>query len=379
MAKFKVNCGNCSQTLEADDEWIGMELPCPVCGKKIKLQEITLQDVAENGDNEEKGVLNGVMKSAFGVDKLQDFNFVHIVQQIFKFRKWEEKEDYLSYGVPCKTPELAEIDTSWPAPWLFVRVITFTILSTLFLIWKMDFLGMNNVYLPIVILGIVGIPMATLVLFWELNVARNVSFLSLCRIAWINGLVSIVATIIICRFVGEYSNAIWAGPIEETAKAIAMLFFIGNKKYRFKLNGLLIGAAVGAGFDIVETGGYFINEISDGAAGNPDGMMIVRTLLSPFAHIPWSAMVGFALWRVKGNDGLSSLELGSHKFISLFVCAVGLHMFNNSTLLGDELIIKAVIIAAVEYSIIIYLVQDGINEIRQEKEKLLNEQQYFFN
>ena len=372
MAKFKVNCSNCSQALEADEAWIGMELPCPMCGKKFKLQKPTLQVSAKSGDGGVKGVTDGVMKSAFGVDKLQDFNFAHIVQQIFKFRKWEEKEDYLSYGMPCKTPPLAEIDTSWPAPWLFVRVITLTILSTLFLVWKMDFLGLQNIALPIVVLGVVGIPIATLVLFWELNVPRNVSFLALCRIAWINGLVSIVATVIIQNFVGGYTNAIWAGPVEETAKAIAMLFFIGNKKYRFKLNGLLIGAAVGAGFAIVETGGYFIGYSHVGMGGET---IIIRALLSPFAHIPWSAMVGFGLWRVKGDDGFDFQKLWSHKFISLFVCAVGLHMFNNSPLLNDEFIIKSAISAIIPYSVIAYLVQDGINEIRQEKEKLSGNQQ----
>ena len=367
MATFKTKCKHCSQKLEADESWIGMELQCPSCGKQFKLQGPTLQVAAENSDGGVKGVADGVMKSAFGVGKLQDFNFAQIIQQIFKFRKWEEKEDYLSYGMPCKTPGLAEIDTSWPAPWLFVRVITLTVLSTLFLVWKRDFLGMDNVSLPIVVLGVVGIPLATLVLFWELNVARNVSFLSLCRIAWINGLVSIVATVIIGRFVGGYTNAIWAGPVEETAKAIAMLFFIGNKKYRFKLNGLLIGAAVGAGFDIVETGGYVIKCSEAGVGGY---VMIDRALLSPFAHVPWSAMVGFALWRVKGNDRFNFQKLLSHKFISLFICAVGLHMFNNSTLLYDETVIKTAISAIIPYSVIAYLVQEGINEIRQEKEKL---------
>ena len=62
MAKFKVNCSNCSQTLEADEAWIGMELPCPMCGKKFKLQKPTLQVSAKSGGGGVRGVTDGVMK-----------------------------------------------------------------------------------------------------------------------------------------------------------------------------------------------------------------------------------------------------------------------------------------------------------------------------
>ena len=92
--------------------------------------------------------------------------------------------------------------------------------------------------------------------------------------------------------------------------------------------------------------------------------MEIRALLTPFLHIPWSAMVGFALWRTCINNKINLSNLLNRKFLALFITAILMHMFWNSSLLQDEMIIKTAIIAAIEYSIIAYMIQEGINEIR---------------
>ena len=215
--------------------------------------------------------------------------------------------------------------------------------------------------MPWLVFGVVGIPLATLIFFWELNIPKNVSMLLLVRIMLISGFLSIAVTITMNKLMGvdRSWSAVWAGPIEETAKALTMLFFLRNKRYRYKLNGLLIGAAVGTGFAFIETGGY--------AVIYGDKNMITRALLSPFMHIPWSAIVGAALWRTMQNKTWKFENLLNRKFLPLFFCSVILHMFWNSQLLNSELIIKAAIVGVFEYTIITYLIQEGINEIRQLK------------
>ena len=42
-------------------------------------------------------------------------------------------------------------------------------------------------------------------------------------------------------------------------------------------------------------------------------------------------------------------------------------MFWNSRLLGDELLIRTAVVGAIEYWIIIHLIQEGINEIKKVK------------
>ena len=303
-------------------------------------------------------------RSTFNLDKIENFKLSDFLGQIFKRHPWTEIEEYLIVGTTSTTPQLSTISPSWPTPWLFFRMIIITVLAVLFLYWKGDFLGWHNVFMPLLIFGVIGIPLATLIFFWELNIPKNVSMLLLIRIMLISGFLSIGITFILHSVIGldDSWSAIWAGPIEETAKALTMLFFLKNNRYCYKLNGLLIGAAVGTGFAFIETGGYTV--MSGDAA---DFTMILRALLSPFCHIPWSAIVGIALWRTMQNKTWSFENLLNRRFLSLFFCSVGMHMFWNSPLLGGEILLKTAIVGVLEYTIIIYLLQEGINEIRQLK------------
>ena len=58
-----------------------------------------------------------------------------------------------------------------------------------------------------------------------------------------------------------------AAPMEETAKVLAMVVVARAAKYRYKLNGLLVGAAVGVGFAAFESMGYALNFFTDGTIG----------------------------------------------------------------------------------------------------------------
>ena len=56
--------------------------------------------------------------------------------------------------------------------------------------------------------------------------------------------------------VGSLVPALLTGATEETGKALALLIVLGSPRYRWQLNGLLFGAAVGAGFAGFESAGY---------------------------------------------------------------------------------------------------------------------------
>lgn len=412
---FIFRCPYCRSRFEAQDDWEGKNAVCPSCSKKVIIerneegpstpgQNIDLKNVKTQA--EEK------FRDVFELEKLEGFSLSRFLRQLLKPHSWEETEDYLSFGTPSNTPKITEIETVWPAPWLFFRTMLVTVGLCLLIIWRMDLLDVNGI-LPYLITGVLGIPIATLLFFWEVNISKNVSIISLIRIMLLSGFVSMCVTALIHNWVIDPRNAIWAGPIEETAKGLTILLFIRNKRYGFKLNGLLIGAAVGAGFEIFEDGGYVIKNFLDFAScrilDNPDVIsnlssdfrlskitlrdaidyiavniiikgsiravdrtLLIRAISAPFCHIPWSALVGAALWRCKENNVFSFSNLASRKFLPLFLCAVGLHMFWNSPLLDGEDVIKTAIVAVVGFFIIIYLIQEGINEIRKAKVDLLS-------
>lgn len=363
---FDFCCPYCKSKLEAEDDWEGKISDCPSCGKQLIIQRDDGNAVG-NGENHDKIHVKDMkvkadetIRKTFELEKLEGFSFSRFMGQMFKRHPWGEIEDYLTFGTPRNTPRIDDVNAAWPAPWLFFRVMVLTVLLYLFIVWRADFFGRIYVVMPLLFTGVIGIPLAALLFFWEINIPRNVSVLSLVRIMLVSGFVSVAITVLLHKYVAHPESAIWAGPIEESAKLLTMMLFVRNGKYRFKLNGLLIGAAVGAGFAIIETGGYVLN------AGN-DGTMELRAVLSPLGHIPYSAIVGFALWRVKGKSGFSFYDLMNQKFISLFALAIGLHMFWNSNLLKSEFLIKCAIVAVIEYVVIIYLTQNGINEIRELK------------
>ena len=396
---FIITCPHCQEKLQAEDEWEGQAATCLSCGARFIIRrddnDVVADDATQSADQGTiMGKVDEAIRAAFKLNKLEGFSFSHFMRQVFKRHSWEDTETYLAQGTPMTTPPITDVDATWPAPWVFARGIFFTVIFAFFLTWLKEFFGVSNVVMPYVIVGLIGIPFAMLLFFWEVNIPKNISILSLVRIVLISGFVSIAITILIREIIVDPENAIWAGPIEELAKLMTILFFFRNKKYKFLLNGILIGAAVGTGFEIIENGGYliesFMGDIANAIDTFLDGVMryenadlamdaalngkyssdknlITRTLSSVTCHILWSSITGAALWVTKKNGTFSFSNLANGRFLRLFACAIGLHMFHNSQILGDQYIIKLAIIAVIGYVVVIHLIQEGINEVRKIK------------
>ena len=381
---FISKCPYCKNAFEAEEQWVGRAALCPSCGRRIVIQFGDESAPGTAGSNRRQSNppppphfgtraedirrnAGETIRETFKLDKLEGFSCAGFMHQVFKRHTWDEIEEYMTVGTPRNIPPLGEVQPVWPAPWLFLRTMLFTLLLYLFLVWRIDDFGVYGV-LPLLIIGVIGIPFAALLFFWEVNIPQNISILSLLRVVIVSGFASIAITLVVNKLIGP-EHPIWAGPIEETAKALIMLLFIRTQKHRFKLNGLLIGAAVGTGFAMIETGGYVLAPILSKHASEGIATMELRALLAPFMHIPWSAIVGFALWRAHASRGSLSANMMSPVFIPLFAFAVGLHMFWNSEILKDEFIIRTAVVGVIEYSLIIYLIQEGINEVRRIRER----------
>ena len=130
-------------------------------------------------------------------------------------------------------------------------------------------------------------------------------------------------------------------------------------------NGLLFGAAVGTGFAAFESAGYALRMGFINTDLMKDTIMI-RGMLSPFAHIAWTAMCGAALWRVKGDKKFSFTMVKDLRFLRIFIIAVVLHMVWNSPL-QLPFYGKYAILGVVAWIVILALIQDGLKELREEK------------
>ncbi len=155
-----------------------------------------------------------------------------------------------------------------------------------------------------------------------------------------------------------------AGLVEEPAKLLTLIIVINSRRYRYTLNGLLFGAAVGTGFAAFESAGYaFRAGLEDGSAVMRE-VIFTRGLLAPFTHIVWTAMAAAALWRVKRDAPFSWPMLRDPSFRRVFAVAVVLHMIWDSSFeLPDGLLYLLVGLAG--WFMVASLIQEGLEEVAE--------------
>jgi RsiW-degrading membrane proteinase PrsW (M82 family) len=266
----------------------------------------------------------------------------------------------------------------------------------------------------LMMVGALAVPLATVVLFWELNTPRNVSFMQILMMIAFGG----VTSFLIMEVVSRLSNLGWlgtpsAGIVEETAKLLTVIVIVRNVKFKYILNGMVFGAAVGAGFAAFETAGYsffdgyltglmynIFTQILHPSQGfaqavdhfskNPRDIQTLkivayqvgksgyaltfsqielRSYFAPFGHIAWTAIAAGAFWRVKGADPFKLRMLVDPVFIRTFLVPVALHMTWDTDfvqyqdwLLRDLMLVGLGVIA---WYVAFLLVQQGLRQIKQ--------------
>jgi RsiW-degrading membrane proteinase PrsW (M82 family) len=102
------------------------------------------------------------------------------------------------------------------------------------------------------------------------------------------------------------------GLIEETAKLmVPAIALIVTRDHTTPADGLLVGVAVGAGFAVLETLGYgFVTLLATGGdVPATVGVLLLRGVLSPAAHIAWTGLASAALWRAHARHWRPSAVL----------------------------------------------------------------------
>jgi RsiW-degrading membrane proteinase PrsW (M82 family) len=109
------------------------------------------------------------------------------------------------------------------------------------------------------------------------------------------------------------------GIIEELAKLIVPLYFLFRKPYRNELDGIIIGAASGAGFAALESMGYGLVALlaSQGNVTATVQLLLFRSIMAPAAHIAWTGLLGGALWHTKNHPGPGRFRLLVFTFIGV--------------------------------------------------------------
>ena len=262
------------------------------------------------GNKNPKNIVEG-LGNIGGAEGIGDFNPIKFFGGVPKRYSEEEFVKNIFVGTEGTTPSIKEISTKYPQPWIFSRLIVVALV--IFYAFKFAYdQSPNPMYIPaLIITGSFGIPLSTLVLFLELNIRRNIPIWTIAKLFLAGAVLSLFINQVFFEntltFLG-WAGASAAAVTEEPAKLLALVVLArGKKRYPYILNGLLLGAAVGCGFAAFESAGYAYNNTKYYKVFFD--VITIRGILSPFAHIVWTAIAGAALWRVKKSGNFLQLSL----------------------------------------------------------------------
>ncbi len=345
-------CPECGAKLK------GNENNCPECGFPVTKKNAT-SIVTENLDK-----ITGAKSENY-------VTFKDLFKNTFKKHTEEELDEVFVCGGKTTTPDVKDINPKNASAWVYFKIFVFFLVA--YIVTRIGFINYNNDnFLPaMIMLGAFAMPVTILIFFFEINLFRNIPFYKVMKYFVLGGALSLIVAILYFDIitVGEldYKGALMVGLIEEVAKAIIVaLFLFKSKKCNYILNGLLVGAAVGAGFAAFETAGYILKYGLNGGLETMLGVIKLRGFLAPGGHVAWAAIEGAALMYVKGFEKLDRSHLNDKRFLLICLIPVLLHgIWDMPINLPYYSVQIALTIAA--WLVIIYFINLGLKQIDDAK------------
>lgn len=381
MPEIKFCCPFCAQRFEAPSDMEGIFMDCPSCDRKIQISAPPIPPPlppippplpamppplpsTSNSDNritepipppipshpkvpEIKSHVTGQSSNSplhhvqeficnfSGLDPLQNFSWETLISSAFSHRSSAEVDEYLNCGCSRTTPEISNVSIAWPQPWLFWRMLIFGLMILIGFVVAYETFDNTKLIPGLIIVGAFFVPLACVALFFELNVLRNIPLYQIGKFVVAGGILSIIAALTLystTKLSESFLGVTAAGIVEEIAKVLAAVVLLkGLAQYKWILNGMLVGAAVGAGFAGFESAGYIYDVlVENSSSGTFYSVLIQRAIFSPFCHVVWTACAVGALWRVKANRQFQWEMLLSKDFLRILSFVILLHMLWNS-------------------------------------------------
>ena len=342
-----------------------------------------LQRSGENNDPSNlassalKGGLNTItskINKLAGESGSVDLKLRDLFSNVPKKHTRAESDEIFIAGTVHTTPDESEIVVSWPKPWLFSRVLL-VLLITFALLYICSTNFNNPLMLPgMMFIGALAIPFSVLIFIFETNAPRNISIFEVIKMFFVGGMISLVSSLVLFEIFPlvemNYIGALTVAFIEEVGKLLAIVIFVRILNPRYILNGLLIGAAIGAGFAVFETAGYAFKYFiaSSSRIDVLIDILVQRAWSSIGAHVVWAAITGAALVLVKGDDPFRAGIITSPRFLRFLALPIVMHATWNSPLLTGSMAafyLKLVVLIVAAWIVILVLLNAGLKQIKR--------------
>jgi protease PrsW len=306
------------------------------------------------------GNLGDKISEVAGTEKIEGFSAGEMFSEVLRKRTDEEMEAYFAVGTPATTPSLAEVNSSWPRPWLFVKIFGLAALAYFGLAFTYDLFNNDKLLPALMMIGAFVMPFSLLVFFFEMNVLRNVPLYQIMKMLLLGGVLSLFVALLLLTWASpneSWIGAVIVGVMEEAGKVAALLLVVNLPKYRWILNGMLFGAAVGAGFAGFESAGYAFHFGLE--------TITVRAGLCIFGgHVLWCALEGAALWRVRGERQFEWAMLQDARFLRVFGLCAAMHAVWDAPF-DLPMYLKHVALGFVVWVAVLSLIQAGLKQVRE--------------
>ena len=400
-AKFCNQCGYRFEERQLFCLWCGAKVEsgdrfCPECGRSLSQggpgpqqnagwQNAGQQNTGQAGGGFTKDEFISMSKSGVGkfVDAINDMTgqegktdirLRELVSEVFRRHTVDERDELFISGTKKTTPAPENMTADWPNPWLFARIfLMFLVVFAGLLVMILQFSNTNAIP-GAMFIGALIVPFSLVIFFWETNIPRNISIFDVVSIFFIGGVMSLIFTLILYGYiyVGElnYTGAILVGIVEEVGKIVVAGHYVKKRNTSYILNGLLLGACVGAGFAVFETAGYAFSALLYGGIPNMIDVLILRGALAIGGHTLWAAISTAGLVIAKGERPFDRKMYLDPKFLKFLFLVIALHaVWDMPITLGQSVHLVQWVLCAVAVVIVLVLLSSGLRQVSAVSER----------
>ena len=284
--KMPVRCPHCSTELKS------VVNRCPRCGRELHY--------GGNTSIYSHAQKNTLTLSEILSDAMRKHSYRELVNSLM--RRNEPQRNMLA---------------AWNKPWMFLRVFAFLFLASAVMYAMLPSLFATNLFIS---MGCMTVPLTLALLIWEMDIPANVSIFDMIVLIFFGGVLSLLFA---SNLNENISASYWAGCTEEPSKlAVCILFVLISKRRFYGLDGLAIGAAVGAGFAFMESIQYVYKFSSI-------PLVVSRGIRALSSHVLYAAPAMGMLAYVMNGRPFKPEFLLDKRFLRIFACGVFAHMINN--------------------------------------------------
>ena len=346
---------------------------CPECNNEVKEEDIYCKECGY--PLKKKNTSNIVSENLDKITGAQSENYVtfkDLFKNTFKKHTDEELDEIFVCGSSKTIPKVKDIDPRKATAWVYFKILILFVIA--YIPTRIGFINYgNDNFLPaMIMLAAFAIPVTVLIFFFEINIFRNIPFYKVIKYFILGGALSLIVAIVFFSFdfntdTTTYFGALMVGVIEEVAKIIIVaIFLFKSKNSNYILNGLLVGAAVGAGFAAFETAGYILRYGMNNGIDVMFNTIKVRGILAPGGHVAWAAIEGAALMYVKGFEKLDKRHLGDKRFFLICLIPIVLHGVWDMPIQLPYYIVQITLII-LAWIVIIYFINLGLKQVDDAK------------